>query len=514
MDNLIVAGGAVLEALRMGDPSDAGVRRAAREGASDVDLFVIADDDDTARATFDNILVYLRSRLAEIVPGPGDPRHVEVDGIPEVGDVEADGNLRPLELPQTDRDPPFVLREKKLLVTRTARAVTFVCGWPQRHLQLILRKHRCVAEVLLNFDIDCCQVAYDGQRVFATKAARRAIVTGINIADPVKRNGRDYESRLAKYSFRGFAVSVPGLELDRVSTRHISGAFAFQPKMGHIVPILAPLPITLNVTRQKDMTLGAPVEDLPRLLLIDALCRAPTTAAPAAGAGLYERWQGRHPCLLSAASMMQVPAETQPFNNSSSIGRVEEFPPLLVNLQGCPYRSKSTRFGFHVWNTGLEVCTSSGLPGVLLPYSEQLRTPSRILHALNAACRDMTHKEATSSTLPPMVWDLVDVTDHDSGTPNVLGLMLFTLGHHCVVGLPLPENPGLQGPFVEVLAVDSDLPGTNGRRVSSSMEVTAGSVFLAAWNFCLRTSTPETGRDVSRGGSVTSTRSVYSHVAH
>ena len=139
MDNLIVAGGAVLEALRMGDPSDAGVRRAAREGASDVDLFVIADDDDTARATFDNILVYLRSRLAEIVPGPGDPRHVEVDGIPEVGDVEADGNLRPLELPQTDRDPPFVLREKKLLVTRTARAVTFVCGWPQRHLQLILR---------------------------------------------------------------------------------------------------------------------------------------------------------------------------------------------------------------------------------------------------------------------------------------------------------------------------------------------------------------------------------------
>ena len=463
MDNLIVAGGAVLEALRMGDPSDAGVRRAAREGASDVDLFVIADDDDKARATFDNILVYLRSRLAEIVPGPGDPRHVEVDGIPEVGDVEADGNLRPLELPQTDRDPPFVLREKKLLVTRTARAVTFVCGWPQRHLQLILRKHRCVAEVLLNFDIDCCQVAYDGQRVFATKAARRAIVTGINIADPVKRNGRDYESRLAKYSFRGFAVSVPGLELDRVSTRHISGAFAFQPKMGHIVPILAPLPITLNVTRQKDMTLGAPVEDLPRLLLIDALCRAPTTAAGAADFGLtlYERWQGRHPCLKSTtASMMQVPAETQPFNNSSSIGRVEEFPPLLVRI--CPYHTTATKYGLHVWNTGLEVCTSSGTPGVLLPYSEQLRTPSRILHALNAACRDMTHKEATSSTLPPMVWDLVDVTDHDSGTPNVLGLMLFTTGNHRVVGLPLPQNPGLPPEIVESfegpVAVETELP--------------------------------------------------------
>ena len=167
--------------------------------------------------------------------------------------------------------------------------------------------------------------------------------------------------------------------------------------------------------------LGAPVEDLPRLLLIDALCRAPTTTAPAAG--LDERWQGRHPCLESTASMMQVPAETQPFNNSSSIGRVEEFPPLLVKI--CPYHTTATKYGLHVWNTGLEVCTSSGTPGVLLPYSEQLRTPSRILHALKEACRGKTQFGATTSTLPPMVWDLVDVTDHDSGTPNVLGLMLL-----------------------------------------------------------------------------------------
>ena len=134
--------------------------------------------------------------------------------------------------------------------------------------------------------------------------------------------------------------------------------------------------------------------------------------------------------------MMQVPAETQPFNNSSSIGRVEEFPPLLVKI--CPYHTTATKYGLHVWNTGLEVCTSSGTPGVLLPYSEQLRTPSRILHALKEACRGKTQFGATTSTLPPMVWDLVDVTDHDSGTPNVLGLRLFTKGNHSVVGLPLP----------------------------------------------------------------------------
>ena len=163
--------------------------------------------------------------------------------------------------------------------------------------------------------------------------------------------------------------------------------------------------------------------------------------------------------------MMQVPAETQPFNNSSSIGRVEEFPPLLVHLTTSERLidqplSRATRYGFHMWNTGLEVCTSSGAPGVLLPYSEALRTPSRMLHQLNAAASGQRLFGAPTdrTTLPPMVWDLVDVTDHDSGTPNVLGLVLFTKGNHCVVGVPLPDTPGLQGPFVEVLAVDSDLP--------------------------------------------------------
>ena len=52
-----------------------------------------------------------------------------------------------------------------------------------------------LTQVLLYFDIDACQLAYDGSTVLATPAARRALTSGVNVADATCRSS-SYEQRL------------------------------------------------------------------------------------------------------------------------------------------------------------------------------------------------------------------------------------------------------------------------------------------------------------------------------
>ena len=72
MSNLVVAGGAVLAALTLGDATDANVSRDAaravlrdaRETTSDVDLFVVADSDAQAQAVYQRVLRHFAARIA------------------------------------------------------------------------------------------------------------------------------------------------------------------------------------------------------------------------------------------------------------------------------------------------------------------------------------------------------------------------------------------------------------------------------------------------------------------
>eukprot|EP00755_Sulcionema_specki_P012060 Sspe_Gene.8210::Locus_2804_Transcript_1_1_Confidence_1.000_Length_3044::g.8210::m.8210/K08073/PNKP; bifunctional polynucleotide phosphatase/kinase len=61
------------------------------------------------------------------------------------------------------------------------------------------------SEVLLGFDVDACSVGYDGTHLLATPRARRAIIKKANFVDLTRRS-LTYESRLFKYSKRGFGV--------------------------------------------------------------------------------------------------------------------------------------------------------------------------------------------------------------------------------------------------------------------------------------------------------------------
>ncbi len=57
----------------------------------------------------------------------------------------------------------------RVLTVRSEHCVTFICsgvgGRTVRHVQVILRCYMSPAEVLMGFDVDCCCVAFNGQRL-------------------------------------------------------------------------------------------------------------------------------------------------------------------------------------------------------------------------------------------------------------------------------------------------------------------------------------------------------------
>lgn len=85
-------------------------------------------------------------------------------------------------------------------------------------IQIILRLYDSPTEVLIGFDVDCCGCCYTGSDVKMTKRCHAALVSGINVLNPLHAWPRkpSYELRLGKYAIRGFAVYVPGLPKDQI----------------------------------------------------------------------------------------------------------------------------------------------------------------------------------------------------------------------------------------------------------------------------------------------------------
>lgn len=91
-------------------------------------------------------------------------------------------------------------------------------------IQVVLRLYDSPAEVLYGFDVDCCCCCYDGREVWLTPRCLRALESMTNILNPLhawpKRAA--YELRLAKYSMRGFAVAIPGLDRSRIEKERLN----------------------------------------------------------------------------------------------------------------------------------------------------------------------------------------------------------------------------------------------------------------------------------------------------
>ncbi len=98
-------------------------------------------------------------------------------------------------------------------VYRSKRALTlFHCEKDhRRRYQIVLRMYQSPAEILHSFDVDACCVGFDGSSALMTERARHAFDMMTNVVD-FDLLSPSYESRLAKYMDRYFAVSVPGFD--------------------------------------------------------------------------------------------------------------------------------------------------------------------------------------------------------------------------------------------------------------------------------------------------------------
>ncbi|KAJ5371091.1 uncharacterized protein N7496_007183 [Penicillium cataractarum] len=98
---------------------------------------------------------------------------------------------------------------------RTKNTITIASQYPTRHVQIVLRIYKSVAEILTGFDVDCSCAAYDGQQVYASPRAVASYITQTNQIDLTRRSP-SYENRLSKYSHRGFEVFWPPLDRSKV----------------------------------------------------------------------------------------------------------------------------------------------------------------------------------------------------------------------------------------------------------------------------------------------------------
>lgn len=134
---------------------------------------------------------------------------------------EEDAKKKIIEIEQRIKDS--ILTETTTI--RTKNAITIASQYPTRHIQIVLRIYKSVSEILTGFDVDCSCAAFDGKQVWAAPRALTAYMTQVNTIDLTRRSP-SYESRLSKYSRRGFEVYWPLLERDRVDPTIFERNFA------------------------------------------------------------------------------------------------------------------------------------------------------------------------------------------------------------------------------------------------------------------------------------------------
>lgn len=116
------------------------------------------------------------------------------------------------------------------ILGKTERSITIsVREIKDEPVQIILRRYDSIAEILLNFDLPCVRVAFDGTTIKMLKSAKNAIANGYNVATGYQpfRTGT-YEYRLMKYFRRGFNIRVPNYYPDRIDKEVLDTASSEQ----------------------------------------------------------------------------------------------------------------------------------------------------------------------------------------------------------------------------------------------------------------------------------------------
>jgi hypothetical protein len=118
-------------------------------------------------------------------------------------------------------------------IGRTPNTFSLVAAYPTRTVQFIRKCFESGDKIISNFDIDCCQVYFQGgdsPTLRGTRRAARAIFFRCNKIS-LNRAGKHFEDRLLCYSARGFSCllhhqdfrSYPESVLDRTQLDSASG---------------------------------------------------------------------------------------------------------------------------------------------------------------------------------------------------------------------------------------------------------------------------------------------------
>lgn len=385
LSNVVIAGGAVLRVLLGHDLSV--------DAEGDLDLFLVGLDDEAAM--WDKVKAIFASLKEQ---------------------VAAEHAALPNPQAWQNRD------KRDILAVRSTSAITFVLP-SRRSIQVMLTRYSCVADVLLNFDIDTCQVAFDGERVLCTHAAMRAINHRVLLADPTIRH-RGYESRLRKYALRGFGVAVAGLDVSRISHQLLTGSWAtfsgelcrykFEVELSAAEIYREPDTLESADTKYKLYSIGSAVPDLAKLVVFAAYDAADFTAGEYPRHILANSWGGNQ--LAAPLDDRLAPEEllfrsrrpdgyaTIPIDRlrgltscADEYGRGDGIRELDVSNHGHTYTDPETQERRPLF---MDLEASSDGLGTLL-------TPGRPSHG--AEKLGIAYAVAR---IPPVVWDLVVATNN------------------------------------------------------------------------------------------------------
>ncbi len=96
-----------------------------------------------------------------------------------------------------------------VFAARTANTITFFGAYPFRSVQVIVNMFDSLAHALLDFDLDCCALAYDGAKLLALPRAVNALCTRLNVMRADLEPTSRALARAYRYSRRGVGLALP-----------------------------------------------------------------------------------------------------------------------------------------------------------------------------------------------------------------------------------------------------------------------------------------------------------------
>jgi hypothetical protein len=145
-------------------------------------------------------------------------------GASDVRDGDIDIYLYGLDVEQANRKVKHIYKvwsdnlpaaNVEKLVVKNSKTINLLPSYPHCRVQIVLKLISSPTQVLLNFDLDACAIAFDGSHVLMLPRCARAIETGYSVftmdliwGHHLSERRATQQSRVFKYADRGFGLRI------------------------------------------------------------------------------------------------------------------------------------------------------------------------------------------------------------------------------------------------------------------------------------------------------------------